>query len=219
MLKSLRSRGLLYSTGIAINRLVPSWLFRARIFRVFELNKPSEGDPAMTDEQAGPLRFQWCDSKEDRKLASELTHYPLDANSSSHRACIAFIGDLPVGGLWIGENHFDETDLGVRILLPEQHVWLFAAFVSKTHRKQGVYRKLLRFVLSEYTDQHVLASINPTNRSSIAAHSTSIKQDLGTSCVVRVAGFALARCNGSLQLDRKTGIIKENPLKITILRR
>jgi len=38
MLEKIRQVGFLYSIGIVINRVVPTWLFRFRIFSVYEVD-------------------------------------------------------------------------------------------------------------------------------------------------------------------------------------
>jgi hypothetical protein len=218
MIKSVWSRGLLHSAGVLINCIVPERLFRFRIFRVYELQYP-HGTGNLNSGDATPVAFRWCRSEDDLRLAKQLTDFRSSDQSSCDRnsACVALDNGTPVGGVWRAAERFDEDDLGIRLLLEGDQAWVFAAHVAKPHRGRGVYRQLLGHVLCDNPLIRHYASINPTNKPSIAAHKAFTRSTLGTCVVFRVLNIAFAWVAGNLSLD---GFItwksRSNPLSLRI---
>ena len=203
MFRRIHARGWWYSIGIIVNKIVPERLWRMRIFRVFEFRAPDSPQEHMPDDA---ITFRWCETEAELAEAARLTFYQPDESSRGHRACLALEGDEAIGGVWIGENQFDESELGLRIDLADDQVWLFAAYVAKSHRRRGIYRRLLEFVLrSEASGERpktVYASINPTNKASIAAHRVYVADVAGTSLAVRVLSWTWCCANGRLRVDQ-----------------
>ncbi|TWU60040.1 hypothetical protein Poly51_03140 [Rubripirellula tenax] len=206
MLNRLKSRGLLYSLGIVFNRVVPERIFRFRIFRIFEIGLPTE--KAIEIPAPDGITFRWCETDEDFAQARSLTYFQSESGGegpeSPKRACLAIDTDEPmgtqtIGGVWIGDDYFDETELGVRILLTENQSWIFAAMVAKAHRRRRIYRRLLWHVVASQK-QTLFASINPTNKASIAAHAPFIRRTAGTCIVLRILGRTFCRVGGSLSI-------------------
>ncbi len=207
MPKSAFSRGFLYSCGILFNRIVPERLFRFRIFRIFELFPSQErrsGDRG-SDSPSDQLTFRWCESEEDFAAAQKLTYYrPTESSGANQKCCLAVDWADAVGGVWIATEFFDESDLGVRIRLNHQQSWLFAAFIERSHRRRGIYRRLVNQALSQQPRSvRTYASINPTNKASIAAHRQYIQRTVGTCVVMRVLGKTVCWGTGDLQIRRK----------------
>ena len=144
------SRGVLYSVGIAINRIVPERLFRFRVFRVFELQSAAR-DPQAGKESTFPLHYHWCQSDEDFLAAQQLTYFHSASQLDRHRfsACLAFEGAAgggsapPIGGVWRAVQWFDEEEFGVRLEFSANQAWIFAAYVSKLQRGRGTNHRLL----------------------------------------------------------------------------
>lgn len=191
MLQTLRSRGFRYTLGGKINAVVPAKVFRFRVFRVFRLHA-LDVDPSPSD--ATPLTYRWCETDDDISLAERLTFFrsAADDRNIRFRACLANQGDDVVGGVWQGIQFFDEDELGIRIRLKSNQAWIFAAYVSKSHRGQRIYPRLLNHVLTG--DDHLVhyASINTTNRASIAAHAHFAQSQTGRCIVIRL--FAMTFC-------------------------
>ena len=213
MLGRLQNRGYAYSLGIAINRTIPAWLFRFRVFSVFRLEQLEGTDSLRAYDD--DIRFAWAQTDDDRILAEQSTHYQPYSQAHTHQACLAFDGDQPIGGVWIAKESFYETDLGLKILLQPNQSWLFAAYISKSHRQRGIYRRMLRYALQSQTDRQVLAAINPTNKASIAAHQSMISETLGTSIAARLFSFACCVCKGRLRTIQALGLGLSNPTKIS----
>ncbi len=259
MIKRLLSRGILYSIGTVINRIVPARLFRFRIFRVYQLQpSKSEGQTAglmdaepmalatgiegvsvasvspaasplgshnrtfsATHAHAGdtPFQFRWCESDEDFRVAEELTGFQStsDVRPLGYQACLALDAAQPVGGLWRAEEHFDEDELGVRVVLDDDQAWIFAAMVSKQHRRRGVHRRLLSYVLAGDPQRNHFASINPTNRASIAAHQQFVRSTVGTCLSLRLFKVAVSIASGGLKLDRHISFgCRERPIQMRL---
>jgi GNAT superfamily N-acetyltransferase len=216
MINRLLSRGILYSIGIVINRIVPARLFRFRVFRVYQL-QPSKQDRPNADD--APFQFQWCESDEDFRLAEQLTGFQSgsDVRQLGYGACLALDSTQPVGGLWRAEEQFDEDELGIRVVLDDDQAWIFAAMVSKQHRRRGVHRRLLSYVLASDPHRNHFASINPTNRASIAAHRQFVGSTVGTCVSFRLFKVAVALASGGLKLDRHISLgCRERPIQMRL---
>lgn len=225
MIHKIRSRGFFYSVGIVINRLVPEWLFRFRVFQVFELALDDSGNSTQTQRRvdsetklatsnaSDAIRFRWCETEADLELAIRLTHFrPLDEGGkriadlgNKLRACLALDGDTPVGGVWISNGSFLERELGLVIELDPDECWLFAAYIEKSHRRRGIYARLLTFVMTTDSKTKVFASINSYNKASIAAHRHMIARVLGTCWAGHLLGLSGCRSNGDLLTLKSIG--------------
>jgi hypothetical protein len=209
MIRAVLSRGVLYSAGIAINRVVPEKLFRFRVFRVFELQSAARERKA-GQESEFPIHYRWCQSDEDFRLAQQLTYFQSASQLDRHRlsACLALDGasasqsSLPIGGVWRAVQWFDEEELGLRLEFSANQAWIFAAYVSKQQRGRGTYRRLLGQVLAHDAQLRHFAAINPTNRQSIAAHRAFMRSKVGTCVTLRLLGLTICWAGGGLRLER-----------------
>jgi len=211
-----RLRSILYRIGGWFNRVVPAWLFRFRIFRLYRLEPlASDRSPA----QARPLEYRWCETDDEIALAQRLTYFHSDAQDHRERfrACLAHDGDELVGGVWQGTKYFDEEELGVRIRMESNQAWIFAAFVSTSHRGQRIYPRLLNHILSEDPAVIHYASINTTNEASIAAHKHFVTASSGRCVVFRLLSFTCCWAGSGLRLSRHLTLDRKNrPIEITI---
>lgn len=219
MLAKLKSRGVLYSVGIVINRVVPEFLFRARVFCVFRFSRPDASTSQSSYEDG--IRFEWCKNDSQFALAKQLTYFQPTQRTdqqSPFRACLAFDGDEAVGGVWIANGSYDESELGLEIQLRPHQSWLFAANIAKSHRQRGIYGRLLQYVLTTANEEvgqqsEVLASINPTNKPSMAAHRRMIDETLGKCVAARFLSLAICRSGGKLITTRSIGLGKKTAIK------
>jgi GNAT superfamily N-acetyltransferase len=213
MIRSLRSRGLLYSAGVVINRVVPERLFRFRIFRICQLQ--SAGAAA----GAGTLLLRWCESEQDFRTARQLTYFatPEPSVAADYRACLAIQDGEPIGGVWTARERFDEPELGLRYLFVADQDWIFAAYVSKPHRQRGVYRSLLASVLDSDPSRRHYVCFNPLNKASLAAHAPFVRTTLGSCVAMRLGNVAFAWSTGSLRIRRRFTIAARTvPLEIDV---
>jgi hypothetical protein len=195
MIKSVWSRGLFYCVGVAINRVVPERLFRCRVFRVYQLRSPTEGKGVQT-----PVLVHACTSDEDFRRVKQLTRFGAAGASPSDRyeAFLAMDPEQPVGGAWRAVDHFDEREIGMRIMLESDQAWVFAAHVDRSRRGQGIYCQLLSSVLASDPSSKHYAAINPTNKASLAAHHRFIQSAVGTCIAVRVVRWTFAWAGAGL---------------------
>ena len=168
MFQQVKQNGLIYSFAIAFNRIVPAWLFRYRRFIVYQLDANS-----FANRSSENIRVRWCETEADYLALEKLTFFCRGRSSGDLQGCLAEIDGQPAGGFWAATNQFDETELGIRILLDANQAWLFAAQVDKRFRRKGVYSQILAFIVPELAKQgklQPLVAVNPHNVGSRKIH-------------------------------------------------
>ncbi|QDT10629.1 GNAT family N-acetyltransferase [Planctomycetes bacterium K23_9] len=220
-LAGLRSRGFLYSVGVVVNRIVPASLFRFRLFSVYELatdcqwQVKSSGD-VRSNGDAKNWKLICCRSDEQIREAEQLTFTTVNQDDPSAQHQTPWVvqserDEIFVAGIWVTQGSFDEIDLGVRLLLPDDSRWLYSAYVDKDFRRRGIYRYLISNVIDRVSDEdaeRALVSINPTNRASMAAHRTLLKRKIGTCVAVKMLCFSM--CISSRPLSPRIGVTLQN---------
>ena len=149
MLKKIRRTGFLYSIGIAINRIVPAWLFRFRSFVVYEMD-PTKFDSeniGVSNDSDSPLQISWCESEHDLQSVQTLTYTTAENLQGEYKIAQAKSGQQLAGALWAVKDCFVEEELGTKTYLEPDQAWLFAALVDQAFRRQGVYAKVLGFMV------------------------------------------------------------------------
>lgn len=184
------SRGWLYTIGIVVNKAVPSWLFRFRLTRIYQLGFEGKTPPAVSVAAA--------QTDDDWKTAESIAKFSRPADTAMLVAFIGASDGQPVAAIWSAQTLFEEPELGLRYELADDDRWWFAARVRPDARGCGVYRSLLSSLLNAQQTQRHLVAINPTNRRSMAAHRRFLKNCLGTFATVRVLRWTL--CVGSASL-------------------
>jgi GNAT superfamily N-acetyltransferase len=201
MLTKIRQIGLLYSIGIAFNRVVPSWLFRFRIFTVYQIESKTAvaQTPVASNSYKNSVQVSLAQSDADIAAVRKVTWFQQEDMDADFHAVQARIDGQPAGGVWAAERGFDETDLGLRIELSDRQSWIFAALVDEQFRRRGVYTRLINFMtnhLEQKTGGQQFISINPTNIVSVRAHEKYVASVLGNVVAMRVLGIAFCRCSG-----------------------
>ncbi|MGB7347128.1 MAG: GNAT family N-acetyltransferase [Pirellulaceae bacterium] len=229
-LSAVRSRGLLYSLGIVFNRLIPAAVFRFRVFQILELDTELAIQPVSgLDDQI--ITIVRCQTPAEVESAEQLTFATIEARDPSSEfqtAWIARMDDINCGGVWTTEKSFDETELGVRIELPVEGIWIYAAYIDKAFRRKGIYRRLLGGVISQLRSANALmqdepnhiacrffVSINPWNKPSMAAHSELVKRTIGTCYVARFFGAAIAFSSGHIKVHPRLKFsVQSDPIRV-----
>jgi hypothetical protein len=216
----IRKRGIRYALGSRFNQIVPAWLFRFRIFRVYRLAPLSA--PAWHDSPS--LSYRWCETDDEIATAQSLTYFRSKSSVGWHRlrACVAQHAGAPrdaemVGGVWQATEYFDEEELGIRFVLSARQAWIFAAFVAQNQRGQQIYPRLLQHVMGSDLSHIHYAAINTTNRASIAAHRHFITAQTGRCVAIRV--LSLTYCwtgRGLTKLPRIKTDSSHLPIEIAI---
>ena len=198
MLRKIRQTGLMYSIGIAINRIVPIWLFRFRIFTVYQIDSKTvlpQSDASNDDS----VQVSLAQSEAEISAVVKLTWFqPGDMDADFQSAQAKIDGQL-AGAVWAAGRGFDETDLGLRIELTPDQSWIFAALVDGQFRRRGVYSRVLGFMvnhLEQVQRGQQFLSINPTNIASVKAHERYIDSVLGNVVALRVLGVAFCLSTG-----------------------
>jgi len=223
MLKKIRQVGLLYSIGIAINRIIPNWLFRFRIFKVYQVDPKSvvPGSGVSGSSSGDSIEVSLAQSDTDIAEVSALTYFNPDNVDADLQSAQAKIDGQLAGGVWAAQRGFDETDLGLRIELAPDQSWIFAALVDKQFRRRGIYSRVFAFMvnhLEQTAGGQQLISINPYNIASVKAHEEYIDCVLGSVFALRVFGLAFCLCSGQrLQSSSWISVSsKSNPILIQL---
>lgn len=199
MFTRIRRRGFWYSLGIAVNRVIPSWLFRMRWFTLHTLAQPDVNSDASSLRKVVRVR-----SDDEIRTAIDVTK---TGNSQewiqNHpvHAWLIYQDDECIGGVWVADQLFDETDIGIRIEIPEATRWLFSASVRKEYREQGAYKQLLENVLQLHPEITFVVAINPTNLASVRAHQRFFSKRLGSYLAFHALGVAFCLRLGGLKPD------------------
>lgn len=222
MLKKIRQTGLIYYAGAAINRVVPSWLFRFRIFTVYQID-PKTVSPipdAAGSSQDDTVEVSLAQTNADLTAVSKLTWFKPGDMDADLQSAQAKIDRQLAGAVWAAGRGFDETELGLRIELTPSQSWIFAALVDKQFRRRGVYSRVFGFMvnhLDQMTGSQQFLSINPTNTASVKAHEKYVDSVLGNVVALRVFGLAFCLCSGQ-RLNLSSWISTNSKSKPIIIR-
>ena len=218
MLKKLRQTGVMYSIGIAINRVVPSWLFRFRIFRVYQID-PKTVLPQAEASDNDSIQVSLAQTDADISAVSTLTWFQPGNMDADFQSAQAKIDGQLAGAVWAAGRGFDETDLGLRIELTPDQSWIFAALVDEQFRRRGIYSRVFGFMVNHLEQAAIgeqLLCINPYNIASVKAHEKYFDSVLGNVVALRVLGLAFCLCSGQ-RLQRSSWIstnCKSKPILI-----
>ena len=189
--------------AIAFDRFVPQWLLRVRRFNVYEM------DPAVTSHADSPeIAVQWSNSEEETRAVETFMgpqRSVVDVGAEDMRVCYAKVNDQLAGAFWSADRIFMESGLTIRYQLTEEQTWLFAAYVDKQHRRSGVYKHILEFMLPALASsgkKQLLLSVNPDNIPSKKVHETYARRQVGTAIAVRMLSMACCWVRGGMTTNR-----------------
>lgn len=209
------NRGLLYSVGMFINKVVPERVFRFRVFDLFLLDT--------LDRKPNPdFQFHACDSDADYDMAREVTMSPIPqelVQCGRVGARLLMHQTKAVAGLWLAKEKFFEAELGIEIQLPEDSRWIFAAYTDTDFRRRGLYRTLMSETMhhEDAVNERFFVCVNPCNRPSRIAHERSAERGLGRCFVMRIFGFGFCLPIGGPTVDRHFGSsVLKKPIKLFI---
>lgn len=215
LFQKIKKRGFKYAFAILFNRIVPAWIFRCRRFVVFEL------DPGRHFSAEGSkTAVTWCETEAEYIAVEELTHFKRVSSKGDFMACQAKLNGELVGAFWAAGNCFEETELGVRIDLRPEQIWLFAALVDKEHRGQGVHASVLEFIIPALIEnglKEIMLAVNPDNLGSYYVHKKYSSRTVGTVYAFRLFSMAICWAKGDIKCDRVCSFSSgENPIGIRL---
>lgn len=224
VIRAWRQHGWKYSAAIVFNRIVPAWLFRYRTFVVFQLAAEHDCSgrvASISGTEADDLELLQCRSKSDLNAAEALTFFQPSSTDGTTEAYAAKRSGKLVAGLWVATDCFDENELGVRLMLQQPQAWLFAALVDKQYRRQGIYARLLPFVMQHLKLKGIeqqLVAVNPANRASVRAHQQMAERTVGYVSVARLFRTSICWTRGEIQRDRSVSWNSaKNPIRVSFL--
>lgn len=209
------NRGLFFSIGMFINRVIPERVFRFRVFDLFLL-KSLEPKPD------SEFQFHACETDSDFEMAKQVTKSAISNKLVEEGLVEAmFLKEQgkPVSGLWLANRKFFEPEFGIEIQLPEDSRWIFAAYTDTAYRRRGLYRTLMSQTMNygEAANKRFFVCVNPCNRPSLIAHKKSAAQEMGRCYVMRIFGFGFCLPLGGPTVDRYFGTsVLKNPIKLFI---
>lgn len=215
-----RKFNLRYSFAVLFNRVVPQWLFRMRRYVIYEMDAgKARAAVDSSVPSAGDVQSSACQTEDQIAAVETLTWFKREYSSGKSQAFQATVDGKLVAGVWLASQVFDEDELGLRLMMNERQAWLFAALVSKDARGNGIYNKLLTFVISEGSQDFpsVLLAVNPDNEPSNAVHQKWSQRNVGTVVAVRLLGIAVCWVFGQVRKDRTISWqAKTHPVQLTV---
>lgn len=223
ILTKINSTGWLYSFGILVNKLIPAWLFRFRTTHILQLKtnqlpKANETSSGLKNEEV--IEVAWCTADVERRKVEQVTMVDPEAWNIEAKACHASVNQKIVAGFWLAIDSFPEKEIGVHYQLKPYQCWLFSSRVLPAYRKRGIYRKILRFMVTQCKSQgqfHPLVAVNPYNKPSMAAHKKFVFRTAGKFTVLRILGLTFCFTSGGISSDRNVAFGNRKPISIEIL--
>lgn len=224
MLRKIRETGLVYTLAILYGRIVPAWMLRVGLYDVFHMSQCSVQGSVQNEEfhsHRSDMQVAWADDEANRKSAKQLSQMRDCRLEDSKRACVASTDEKLVGVTWISNDSYCETDAGLRFDLAENQTWLFASYVDAAHRRTGIYRRLIAFLVAEDPQSELLFSVQRWNKRSQRAHRALGAEQLGSFLSVRLFGaafcFVFSTSCGVLSIDRCLSMYPSNsPIQVRI---
>lgn len=198
-----------YRLGRRLVGKLPPWLLRVRPVDVFEIVLSDHGATAASTgatgrDSPGDERIAWIAASAEAEalgsLAGAANKAAFDGNTL--RAAAVWQGDRPIACVWIARGCYEEPDVHVRYELAEDEAWLLAAAVAPEHRRRGVYRRLLGFVLPELAaagTRRILLAVVCGNHASASVHQQLGARRIGRIAAVRALGATMTRGGGAVR--------------------
>jgi len=207
VLEKIRRNGFLFSIGIAINRLVPVWLFRFSRVVFYEMDPEKfevETDKSAEQHEAS-IQVSWCETEDELRAVEKLTYTSAEKLDADYKIAQATSGKELAGALWAIKDTFTEYDLGISYRLEPGQYWLFAALVNSKFRRRGIYGKVLgfmcregktEFATNEAPTPQLLLCVNPHNIASNRVHKKYANDVLGHAVSMKIFNIAFCICFG-----------------------
>ena len=207
MLEKIRRTGFLYSIGIVVNRIVPSWLFRFRHFVVYEMDpqRLASVEDVRKNHTDSLINISWCETEQDVRTAEKLTYTSAAEVGDDFKIAQAKSDQQTAGALWAVRNSFTEDELGIKFDLRSKQIWLFAALIDSRFRRQGIYAQVLSFMCCEGESKFArqasdspqfLLCVNPHNIATNRVHQKYAKEVLGQAFSFKFFNVAACFCFG-----------------------
>ena len=210
----------------SVARVPAGWL-RLRPYRVYAATL---GPEAAAKEETAARPDEFTDLGSMRVAATpaeaaDLAPLTTAANIAScdgrsRWAAVTRLGGRPIACLWIAETDHEEPELGVRHQVRDDEAWLFAAVVDPSHRRRGVYRRLLRFACGELASRgktRLLFSVAYGNDASQHAHNVIQPRELGTVFATRSLGWTLCATSGRVRVGSTSRVGMGRGVELAIL--
>ena len=221
-----RTASLLYRLGKKLVGLLPAWLFRFRPFGVYEIPLATQIPKPVSIPRRGTrgeldCQISWVADRAEARLLQHLaSQKSIGAlNFTTRRVAAAWLNGKAIACAWIAAELFEESELGLRFELQPTEVWLFAAAVDTPSRDQGVYRRLLEFLIAELRGddiRRILLGVTFGNETSRRAHARQGATSVGAITVARCLGLTLCRPGGRVKLLSPRAMAWRRPIRLVV---
>ena len=221
--KKVRTQGFIRTFELFFNRFVPAKIFRFSMGDIYEfdmealseLDKNSDDGefevrPVATDAERASLRkFTWSTVPEET------------TKNDIGYAVFRKGTDEIVGGLWAGVGSFLEESVAIQFNFQPEQAWLYCAFIDKSVRGKGVYKKLISYVIRDLQQRgyvQALGVVQPWNKISRRMHEQHSLRVCGSMSAIRVFSKVWLFGRGSISIDKRvvTQISKPANVKIAL---
>jgi len=142
-----------------------------------------------------------------------------DGADSGTIGFVATVDGEVAGGLWVAIEGFQDSDLGLSIVLGPEETWIYGARVDAAYRRQGIYSHLMtestqsRKNAGHATPYIGVSKFNQGSHKAIQRFGTPVGQLL----VVRLGSIAWVRTKGDLKQNQKlTMRCKLRPIQLCV---
>ncbi|MAT68540.1 MAG: hypothetical protein CMJ58_03355 [Planctomycetaceae bacterium] len=213
----------LYQLGKRAVGALPERMLRTRPYSVYaiDLAKSEKTAADANDSSCEDVVVGWAKAVAERlALATIAAPVNLESwNGTTRRALIAWRSNAAVGGAWISSESFEEHSLGLRLDLAADDVWLHSAVVIPSHRRQGIYKKILRCAMQTLRDKgysRLLLGVTTGNEPSRRAHASAGAVKIGQIAAARSNGMSVCVATGLVAYPsgRRVGLGRSINLRI-----
>lgn len=215
----------LYQVAKRAVDMLPASVLRLRPFRVYAIPLVNDVANANPCHDGGPAPYndaRWLTTRTELEAVATIADRENVASwdGSARRAVVAWRASEPVGAAWIATRCFEERQLGLRFELASDEAWLHSAAVVPEHRRQGVYRHLLDFVIRSLAVEgrrRLLLGVATGNEPSRRAHEAMGAAGIGHVAAARVCGLTACSTAGKVYYGARGRVAVGTQVKLQVV--
>ncbi len=220
-LKKVKAQGFIRTFELLFNRVVPASIFRYSKGDIYEFDMDAL---ANLDNGADESEFEvrCVTSEAERQQLRKVTWstVPIETTKDDIGFAVFRSGTNEiVGGVWGGVNNFLEESLAIQFEFQPEQAWLYCAFVDKSVRGTGVYKKLISSAIRELRArgfQQTLGIVQPWNKISRRMHEKHSQRVCGRMSAMRLFSKVWVWHQGGLSVDKNVVTQIARPAKVNI---
>lgn len=219
--KKIRTQGFWRTFELLFNRYVPASIFRYSKGDIFEFDMQALASLAnVQEDHEFEVRDVRTEAERERLRQVTWSTVPLETTRNDIGYAVFRKGtDEIVGGVWGGVGSFIEESLAIQFQFNQQQVWLYCAFIDKTARGKGVYKKLISFAVADLQRRgfrQALGIVQPWNRVSRRMHEKHSTRICGRMSAIRIFSRVWVFQKGDISIDRNVVTQIDQPAQVEI---